>query len=242
MKKKSFVLHTEYEKHIRKLSMEERGILLTSIFAKVNGNALPDLPPAVDMAFGFIEAQLDRDLEKYEETCERRREAGKLGGAPKGNKNATKNNRNNQKVDLKKEEKKPLISTVFTVEGTDEKQPKQAKQPDNDNENDSDNDNENDNDGAKAPYNAHVRARWTPPTLSEIQAYCFERGNRVDPEHFFDHYSANGWKVGLAPMQDWKAALRNWERREKGVKSYNLDDFFEAAVGKGRGMEDAIHQ
>ncbi len=224
MKKKSFVLHTEYEKHIRKLSIEERGILLTSIFAKANGNALPDLPPAVDMAFGFIEAQLDRDLEKYEETCERRREAGKLGGRPKKDSS---------------EEEKQKNQKVFSK--TKQKQTK-AKKPDNDNENDSDNDNENDNDGAKAPYNAHGRARWTPPTLSEIRAYCIERGNRVDPEHFFDHYSANGWKVGLAPMQDWRAAFRNWERREKGVKSYNLDDFFEAAVGKGRGMEDAIHE
>lgn len=36
-------------------------------------------------------------IEKYAEICERRREFGKRGGAPKGNQNARKNNQNNQK-------------------------------------------------------------------------------------------------------------------------------------------------
>ena len=50
------------------------------------------------------------------------------------------------------------------------------------------------------------------PTVDEVAAYCQERGNRVDPEHFVDHYEANGWKVGKNPMKDWKATVRTWER------------------------------
>ena len=56
--------------------------------------------------------------------------------------------------------------------------------------------------------------RFRPPTLEEVEAYCFERNNRVDAERFVDYYTSNGWKVGKNPMKDWKAAVRNWERKE----------------------------
>lgn len=54
--------------------------------------------------------------------------------------------------------------------------------------------------------------RFTKPTLEDIKAYCFERNNNVDAEHFYDYYEANGWKVGKNSMKDWKASVRTWER------------------------------
>lgn len=54
------------------------------------------------------------------------------------------------------------------------------------------------------------------PTVEEIQEYCSERENDVDPEAFFDFYESKGWKVGRNPMKDWKAAVRNWERNDYG--------------------------
>lgn len=59
------------------------------------------------------------------------------------------------------------------------------------------------------------------PTLEEVKAYCKERGNKVDPERWFDYYTSNGWKVGKNPMKDWKAAVRTWERGESKAKSRN---------------------
>lgn len=59
------------------------------------------------------------------------------------------------------------------------------------------------------------------PTLEEVKEYCSERGNKVDPERWFDYYTSNGWKVGKNPMKDWKAAVRTWERGESKVKSRN---------------------
>ena len=50
------------------------------------------------------------------------------------------------------------------------------------------------------------------PSLDEVKAYCMERGNSVDPQKWFDYYTANGWKVGKNPMKDWKACVRTWER------------------------------
>ena len=52
------------------------------------------------------------------------------------------------------------------------------------------------------------------PTLQEIQSYCQERRNSVNPEKWLNHYESNGWKVGKNPMKDWKAAVRTWENSE----------------------------
>jgi hypothetical protein len=54
------------------------------------------------------------------------------------------------------------------------------------------------------------------PSRDEVKAYCRERRNDVDPDRWYDHYEANGWRVGkaLAPMIDWKAAVRTWEHNE----------------------------
>ena len=66
----------------------------------------------------------------------------------------------------------------------------------------------------KSPKGDIARARFTPPTLDEVAAYCSERGNGVDPQQFIDFYTSKGWKVGDQPMKDWKAAVRTWERRD----------------------------
>lgn len=57
-------------------------------------------------------------------------------------------------------------------------------------------------------------ARFTPPSLEEVTAYCQSRGNGVDAQRFVDFYTAKGWKVGREKMHDWKAAVRTWERSE----------------------------
>ena len=60
------------------------------------------------------------------------------------------------------------------------------------------------------------RTHFQPPTVEDVEAYCRERGNTVDPQRFVDHYAAVGWKIGKNPMKDWKAAVRTWERNEEG--------------------------
>lgn len=83
--------------------------------------------------------------------------------------------------------------------------------------------------------------RFTAPAFEEVKAYCEERKNNVDAERFINYYTANGWKVGKNPMKDWKAAVRSWERNDFGKPktaetehSFDLDDFFNAAVDKSR--------
>lgn len=56
------------------------------------------------------------------------------------------------------------------------------------------------------------RKKFQKPTVEQIQAYCVERKNDVNPSLFYDYYEARGWMIGKSPMKDWKAAVRTWER------------------------------
>ncbi len=66
------------------------------------------------------------------------------------------------------------------------------------------------------------QSRFQAPTREQVAQYCAERGNSVNPERFLDYYAAQGWKLSNGcPMKDWKAAVRNWERRDSGQKPQN---------------------
>lgn len=69
---------------------------------------------------------------------------------------------------------------------------------------------------------------FSPPAVEEVKEYCLERQNGIDAEHFVDYYTANGWQVGKSKMKDWKAAVRTWERNDRGTaaqenKTENVD-------------------
>ena len=135
MGKDSFILYDEYSAHIELLSMEQRGVLLTAIFAYRNDEEPPEMDNAVAMLFSVIKAQFERDNEKYQATCAKRRAAGCMGGAPRGNQNAKK--QPNQTKQANAYNGKNAGNTNACGGGQDvQKQPKQAKQPDNDNEHD----------------------------------------------------------------------------------------------------------
>jgi hypothetical protein len=95
----------------------------------------PELEGAALMAFSFIRAQMDRDMAKYAETVQKRREAGRQGGRP------PKASENNEKQE---EAKKPKAFPENQNE---------AKKPDNDNDNVTDNDTDNDTDIDNIPPN-----------------------------------------------------------------------------------------
>lgn len=69
--------------------------------------------------------------------------------------------------------------------------------------------------------------RFTPPTIEEVEAYCKERNNTVDPETFINFYESKGWYVGKNKMKDWKACVRTWERNRnnKTEKKNQFNNF-----------------
>lgn len=59
------------------------------------------------------------------------------------------------------------------------------------------------------------QSSFSPPTLEMVCAYCAERQNGIDPQRFWDYYTMTDWMVGRSKMQDWRAAIRIWERNDK---------------------------
>ena len=70
-------------------------------------------------------------------------------------------------------------------------------------------------------------ARFIPPTVDEVQAYCEERKNGVDARCFVDFYESKNWVVGKAKMKNWKAAVRTWERNRRDKVTRNTVDGIE---------------
>jgi len=71
------------------------------------------------------------------------------------------------------------------------------------------NNSNNKNNNIKKESSAQAR-----PTLQEWLAYGLEIGwNKADSEMAFDHYQANGWKIGgRASVKDWRACARNCKK------------------------------
>jgi len=76
--------------------------------------------------------------------------------------------------------------------------------------------------------------RFKSPSIEECMNTFEEAGSSTDEgEKFFNFYESKGWLVGKTKMKDWKAAARNWikrnndEQRHKTTtkKSPSRDEF-----------------
>ena len=222
--KKSFLIYHEYKEHLELLSDAELGQFLRGVMAYEITGEVPKFKGMLQMAFSFVKGNLDRDRVKYEETCDKNRENGKKGGAPKGNNNASKQPKTTERL---------------------KKQPKQADNDndiDNDIEIDIDNDivivNEIDNE-ARETTTTKTKNEFIAPKEKEVEEYCKSRGNSIDPQQFIDYYAARNWllKEGIK-MDDWRAAVRTWEKNNGNALAKSrgspVKSRFHNFTGRGR--------
>lgn len=147
----SFVLYTRYEEQINMLNDEQAGQLMKAIFTYQKKGTAEVSDPVVAMLWSVIKQQLDIDNQKYQETCNSRKEAGKKGGRPKKTEGS---------CNAEEKAKKP--------NGFSEKQTK-AKKPDNeieyDCEIDSDSENHNKPYSGDGGGGSKTRARASEESL-----------------------------------------------------------------------------
>ena len=203
--KKSFMLYFDSFVQWQLLNIEQRGLLITALFEyTIEGKELETEDGMLKLAFSFIRSQIDRDSNKYEETCKKRAESIKKRWENAKNTNEYNCIQTNTKN-----------TNVYNCISED------TKHTDTDTEKETDTDIVTVTDIEKETDNNIIMSkkvktkRFVKPTVEEIKAYCIERNNNIDAERFFDYYEANGWKVSGNAMKDWKATVRNWERNEK---------------------------
>ena len=82
---KAFTSYIENENKLNMLTDEQAGRLYKSLFAYSRTGEKPDFSDDPVLAYAFIDftMDIDRDREKYEQTCQRRSEAGKKGSQAK---------------------------------------------------------------------------------------------------------------------------------------------------------------
>ena len=80
----SFIMYNESWSGMQLLSREQRGDLLTALMA-FNGAddcEMPEMDQATACIFAMLRPRLEANRKKYQETVEKRKEGGKLGGRP----------------------------------------------------------------------------------------------------------------------------------------------------------------
>ena len=80
----------------------------------------------------------------------------------------------------------------------------------------------------KEEKNNSKTKRFKKPSVEDIETYCNERNNNINPNAFYDYYESKDWMIGKNRMKDWKAAIRTWERNTGGKnekKGINITKF-----------------
>ena len=112
--KKSFVLYADFAETAHKLGDADAGKLFKMILDHANGEDTTTDNLLLEIAFGPIKLQMDRDAAKWQKTREARSEAGKKGGRP--SKQAEANKANASFVKQSKANK--AVTVTGTVTGT----------------------------------------------------------------------------------------------------------------------------
>ena len=172
------------------ITPEDLGSAVLAIASYIETGAEPEaLSPMAQVCYNLFKSKADRQKQKYDAKVE----AGRKGGASKGNgkadgkqKEAKSTNRNLKPKPKTETETVTETGTSGGLQGGD----------------------------AAAAAPAPTAKRFVPPTQEEAKAYAREKGLTMDVERFLAYYSSNGWRVGRNPMRDWRAAMQNWARND----------------------------
>lgn len=214
--KNTVLLYTDLLPLIEYLPNEDVGILFKALMIYATEgeyDGFDDLPNNVKGIFKQAKAKLDENNEKYKEKVERLNQNRRSSSNEKQDTKDEQqiSDRNHTDINMKSDRNHTditqisdryhtdIISDTDTVTVTDTVYKEKDKSKD-----------------------LSKKKKFTPPTLEELEQYCEERNNTIDPIKFHDFYESKGWFVGKNKMKDWKAAVRNWERNEKNKASPNL--------------------
>ena len=189
----------------RKLPMEDRLRLYDAMLDYGETGVVPELEGPLALLWDYFQPQLELDNARYESIRAKRAKAGRLGGlASQGSRQTEQEPQDGQEeaseaseaTEAKEATEANTIQSSTVQSNPVQSNPVQLRE----------------SIAAKAP--PAPRKGFVPPTQAEIGAYVREAKLTMDPQEFVDYYTANGWKIGSHTMKDWRAAARNWARKE----------------------------
>ena len=178
----------KYEEYFKTFSDAEVGRLARAMISYKSSGAEPKFSGNERFLWPVLKQDIDFSVAKQQELSQTRADCGRLGGRPL-KANAFPENQNNQMV---------FEESKKSYKNQDKGQSKSQ---------------EKDN-ISFSPSGEKTRARFTPPTVEEVEAYIRERKSNVNARRFVDFYASKGWMVGKNPMKDWRSAIRTWEQRD----------------------------
>jgi hypothetical protein len=205
----TFILRNDFFPQIKLLGREQRGDLLTAIFAYSTGEELPEMDQVTQMCFGFIKASLDANSEKYQARCDKNRENGSRGGRPSRRANGSENNR------TVSEESERFSEEPNGNTAVDEKPNAESENP------------------IKSYSYSNLKSDSKYNLISLSAAGAKERENflkiilfekkLIDPllelDRFITHYEKIGWVDGNGnAIKNRAAALRSWRPEDGAAK------------------------
>jgi len=212
MGKPGVMFYFEVRPCLNRLTREEKGDLFEAILDYGQYGVLPELDGPTGVAWDFLQPKLDRDNDRYGRVSLKKAYAAYVKYA---------NTRGEPTLSYEEWEKQQLAAvtsgsaqktayaSICIVENADVSQTTNYKPQTSNLKQQTPN--------AKPQIFMEPAATppsFSPPAREEILSYCQEQGYLMDVDSFLDYYTANGWKVGKAPMKNWQAALRRWCRKE----------------------------
>ncbi len=205
-KKNTFIFNLDWVEILHGYPREVRYEVYDAIMEYAQSGTLLELKPTAKMAFDFIKREMDYNANRYEEIRSIRQEAGRQGGAPRGNQNASKK---------------------FADDETTKNKQIQAKTTKNKQNNLYVNDNVivNDNNSLSlslSPLDSRESesgediggvSAAEKESFFEILFFRNFKNPQKEVERLIDHYSAVGWRRhgDIRAVRDKTALARNWK-------------------------------
>ncbi len=211
---KNFMFYGSYHEAVKELPDEEQGAVYKAILDYAFEQKLPDLNGVAKAIFVLVKPSIDTAIKNYEN--------GKQGGRPLKN-NPNENLEEIQNITQTETQSKSETETEDTTETQTLLKIKDKRNID------------------VFKKKDEKEKVFIPPTLEEIIEYANERQSSVDPQRFYDFFTADDdpkkhWIDSKGNrVKNWKQKLITWETQGRKVvdKSSTGSQLEQAAIRLG---------
>lgn len=182
--------------------------------------------PAANMAYKFMRGQAERDAKKYDSTCQKRAEAGRLGGRPRKKENGKEENSSStNQMQAKK-------ANGFQKSNCNQMQAKKAKKPDTEPEPEQEQEPESDTEPEKELY---ISADAADAPLQGAKGIDALTAEQPLINYFYQQYRRHTGKnhpsVSIPKLVEVSTVLNSNEADESYVDEYFGDETHRGICG-----------